>query len=228
MARTIGYIRVSTDDQADNGLSLRTQEESIRRYCELHELGDPSIVADAGLSAATMDRPGLQSIIEAVMCGDVDHVVVTSLDRLSRSTRDVLTLVVDTFDHRCGFHSVKQQLDTSTAMGRFVLTQWAALAELERGLISERTSEVLRGKKIRGERLGRNPFGFLPGPGELVPDPDTMPIALEIVRRRRAGETLREIRQDLTERGIPSPKGGEWSDSTVMRIANNRAYDGIR
>ena len=226
MGRVIGYIRVSTADQAEHGQSLDAQREMISRYCELHHLGTPEIVEDAGLSGKTMDRPGLQGILGGVRLGEVDHVVVTAIDRLSRSTRDILHLVVDLFDGHTGFHSVKQQLDTSSAMGRFVLTQWAAVAELERGVTVERITDALAEKQRKGERVGRTPYGFVDGPGELVVDPDRMAVVAEMFGLRSNGARLQQIADVLNDRGVESPRGGRWHPSSVKYILDNRALYG--
>lgn len=222
--RTIGYIRVSTEEQANDGQSIDAQRAMITRYCELHELEGLEFVMDAGISGSTLERPGLQRIVAEAEAGEIDQVVVTAIDRLSRSTRDVLHLVVDVFDGDVGFHSVKQSLDTSSAMGRFVLTQWAALAELERGLISERTSDALQQKVSKGERVGRAPFGFRPGPGELDPDPETMEHVYTMFEMRANGARLQQIADHLNERGIPSSRGGRWGAGSVKYVLGNTVY----
>lgn len=222
MGKVIGYCRVSTESQADSGHSLGAQQEMILQYCQLHNLPAPEFVVDAGLSGKTMDRPGLQELLAMTGRGEVAHVVVTALDRLSRSTKDILSLVVDVFDGEVGFHSVKQQLDTSSAMGRFVLTQWAALAALERELTAERVTDALHEKKRKGERIGRAPYGFKEGPGELQPDTDKLQIVASMFNLRDNGARLQQIADNLNERGIPSARGGKWYPAAVKYVLDNR------
>ena len=121
-------------------------------------------VTDAGLSGATLDRPGLQKVLESVRRHEVDAVVVLKLDRLTRSVKD-LGILLEAFD-RAGvaFSSVTDSFDTSTANGRLVLNVLGSVAQWERDIIAERTSDALQVKKAQGRRVGAVPFRFSLGP----------------------------------------------------------------
>ena len=241
MGKVIGYVRVSTEEQANNGAtseedkknnpdaevmkgySIAAQQNMISGYCKVHDLPEPEFILDEGFSGKDTNRPGLQELFRQVDEKQVDHVVVTAIDRLSRSTMDLLDTVCKRFGKEVGFHSVQQQLDTSSPMGMFSLTILGAFANLERDMISVRTKAGMAEKKRRGERVGRNPFGFKTGPGQLVVDEETMPIVIEIFMIRNYGARLQHIADTLNKRGLPSPRGGTWWPSTIKIILDNRA-----
>lgn len=142
----IGYARVSTARQADEGTSLATQQERLKAA------GAERIIEDGGRSGATTDRPGLRELQAAVRPGDT--VLVTRLDRLGRSTRDLLSIVEDWANNQVGFRCVDQGLDFSGSSGRFLLTLLGAVAELERSMILERTAAGRAAAKAAGKALG--------------------------------------------------------------------------
>lgn len=142
----IGYVRVSTTRQADEGTSLETQTERLRAA------GAERIIEDGGRSGATTDRPGLKELKAAVRPGDV--VLVTKLDRLGRSTRDLLTLVEDWTNQEVTLRCVDQGIDFGGSSGRFMLTLLSAVAELERSMILERTAAGRAAAKAAGHSLG--------------------------------------------------------------------------
>ena len=142
----IGYARVSTAKQADEGTSLETQ---CRR---LKEAGAEKVIQDGGRSGATTDRPGLAALRAAVRPGDT--VLVTKLDRLGRSTKDLLSIVEGWADQGIGFRCIDQGLDFTGPSGRFLLTLLGAVAELERSMILERTAAGRAAAKAAGRSLG--------------------------------------------------------------------------
>ncbi len=146
--QALGYARVSTDEQAREGVSLDAQQSRIRAYCEAKELELVDMLTDDGISGKTLDRPALGELVQRCERGEVGHVVVVKLDRLTRRTRDLLALVDDLFLARhIELHSVSESLDTSTPHGRFVLTLFGGLAQMERELIGERTRSALEYKR---------------------------------------------------------------------------------
>jgi site-specific DNA recombinase len=241
MGKVIGYCRVSTEEQANKGAtteeekkhcpysdiqkgySIASQQDMISTYCNLHELGEPTFLMDEGCTGSNTERPGLQTLLQLVQDKKVDHVVVVAIDRLSRSTMDLLDIVVRQFGDSIGFHSVREQLDTKSPMGRCVFTILAAFANLERDNISMRTKAALAEKKRRGERIGREPYGFLPGAGQLKIDPETFPVVKDILQMRGYGATLQQIADKLNERGVKSHHGGRWHPSSVKIVVGNRA-----
>ncbi len=135
-AQALGYARVSTDEQAREGVSLDAQVARTRAYAQAKELELLDVLTDDGISGKTLERPALRELIQRCEHGEVGHVVVVKLDRLTRHTRDLLALVDDLFLARhIELHSVAESLDTSTPHGRFVLTLFGGLAQMERELI---------------------------------------------------------------------------------------------
>src|SRR5262245_44341578 len=121
--RWIGYVRVSTQEQADGGVSLAAQQKRIRAWSDMHEIELLDVVADEGASAKNLARPGLQRVLQALREGEADGVVVAKLDRLTRRTRDLLDLVEELCQQRgLGLVSINETIDTSNAAGRLVLT----------------------------------------------------------------------------------------------------------
>ena len=195
--RAIAYVRVSTDKQADHGISLEAQEAKIRAYASVYDLDLVDVVVDAGASAKTLDRPGLSRVLSAVKRGEVDAVVVLKLDRLTRSVADLGTLV-DRYFQRCGLLSVSEQIDTRTAGGRLVLNVLASVAQWEREAIGERTSVAMKHKAAKGERVGAVPYGFtLADDGvSLVEVEAEQAVIVEARNLRAAGLSLRAVAAD--------------------------------
>ena len=156
--KIVGYLRVSTVEQARHGESLTTQRARIERYLELTDAELVDIIADDGKSGKSLDREGFQEVLRRLRSNEVDGICVSRLDRMTRRVRDLIMLVEDVFVRR-GKHLMKvaEQIDTNTPMGRAVLTILSAIAQLEREQIAERVHEVLQEKIRRGERAGSIP-----------------------------------------------------------------------
>ena len=127
----IGYVRVSTEDQAKEGVSLDNQKSKIVAYCQLKDLDLSEIIEDAGISAKNLKRPGVQRVLKLARTKQVDAIVVYKLDRIFRSTTDALETTKLFEKWAVSFHSIEETLDTQSAMGRFFFTLTAALAEME-------------------------------------------------------------------------------------------------
>jgi site-specific DNA recombinase len=203
--KAIGYIRVSTDGQAESGVSLGMQRTKVEAYCHLHDVELVEMICDDGYSAKNLQRPGIQKLLGMVDAGQVEAVVVYKLDRLSRRTRDVLDLVERFERANVAFHSIQESLDTKSAIGRFVLRTLASLAEMERDLISERTRDALAHLKAEGKHLGR--IGF-----------QNQQAIDEMKALHGRGWSYREIARDLAARGVPTDRGGNWTASTIRQV----------
>lgn len=219
--KAVGYIRVSTDRQATNGVSLDMQRQKITDYCTLNDFELVDVIEDAGLSGKSVDgRPGVQRAIELACSGEVQAVVVYKLDRLARNTIECLE-ISQRFDS-CGasLHSICEKLDTSTAMGRFFFTLTASLAEMERGIISERTSAALAQKRANGERTGGQvPYGFVgTDDGRLLVDYTEQRTIDRVFELRSTGLGYGSICQKLFNEGYRSRKGGRFVRNQIVRI----------
>lgn len=225
----IGYVRVSTQEQADMGVSLAAQEARIRAYCQVHGLELVELVIEEGVSAFTplADRPA--GFLARLKARRAAHVVGLKLDRLFRNAEDALRVTREWDEAGVGLHLVDmggQSVNTRTAMGKMWLTMLAGFAEFERGLTSERTAAALAHKKANGEAYGPTPYGFQRVEDELVADKAERKVVDKILARRAAGQTLRAIAEWLNTAGIPTKQGGRWYASTVKYLTDNTLYQG--
>lgn len=217
--RVIGYVRVSTAGQAESGLSIEAQRSKIEAYCGLYDLELVEIIVDAGESAKSLKRPGIDQLLSAVAAGSLDGVVVAKLDRLTRSMRDLHRLLEEVFS-KVELHSVAEKVDTSSAAGRLVLNVLMSVAEWEREAIGERTATALKAKKARGEKVGRAPYGFRWEAGELVSDEAEQKTVAVIKELRSRGLTLRAIKGEIEERGLLNRSGVAcWSLAVLSKVA---------
>jgi site-specific DNA recombinase len=228
--RTAAYLRVSTDEQADSGLGLEAQRARCLAMATVKNWNEPAVYCDAGISGTkdATKRPELQRLLSDVRAGNVDAVIILSLDRLGRKTRLVLDLVEELARHRVALVSCKESLDTTSPQGQFVLTMFAALAQLERDLVSERTKAALTERsKQNGDAGGRMPYGYVRVESGVVVDVEAIPTIKFIFNARKRGDSLRDIAAKLNERSIVGPRGGVWHHTSVKEVLANRdAYMG--
>lgn len=219
----VGYVRVSTKEQAESKLSLVHQEEKIRALASAHDHNLTRIFNDAAESAKDLNRPAVQELLEEVEKGRVGHVIIYKLDRLTRSVES-LGYLIRLFEKRgVTLSSVQESLDTSTASGRMVVNLLGMIAQWERETIAERTSAALSVKRSRNEKLGGiRPFGWAvkvkDGLKTLAPDPKETPTLKAILDARWSRKGYQEIAEDLNRRGIRPRDGSRWYASTVRAI----------
>ena len=217
------YARVSTEEQANSGLSLGAQIDKLRAYCRLYELDVVEAIEDAGESGKTLRRPGLQQVLDLLDEGKATGLVVTKLDRLTRSVSDWQTLIDGYFSERSGMtlFSVSDSIDTRTAGGRLVLNVLLSVAQWEREAIAERTRDALHAKINRGERVGSVRYGYqVDQDGRtLVLDEGEEMVVRMILSMANRKISLRRIASELDRRGIMTKKGmGKWTHTAVRRI----------
>ncbi|MEP0842536.1 MAG: recombinase family protein [Phycisphaerae bacterium] len=228
MNTAIGYIRVSTADQASDGVSLDAQRGKIASWCQANGYELARVHVDAGISGKRAEnRPGLQQALSAVCQSKGSALVVYSLSRLARSTTDAIAIAERLDRAGADLVSLSERIDTTTAAGKMVFRMLAVLAEFERDLIAERTTTALRFKASRGERVsGKIPFGYDLGPDGvmLVANAGEQGVIAEMQRLRSAGMTYRAIASELSRRGIPTKSGGnKWLFTSVKSILDRAA-----
>src|ERR1700691_288801 len=182
--KTVGYVRVSTDKQ---GISLEAQAEKIRAMALVQGAELSEIIVESGESAKSLNRPGMARLLAMVDAGKVKTVIVAKLDRLTRSVKDLCTLL-ECFERRgVALISVAESLDTGSAAGRLVLNIMGAVSQWEREAIGERTRDALRHKRSQGERVGNIAFGFRLAPdGEHLEQNPTEQASLEEIWKLRS------------------------------------------
>lgn len=222
ITRVVAYCRVSTEQQAERGLSLDAQRAQLEAYASLYSLEIATVEVDAGLSAKTLDRPALRRALQALERGEADGLLVCKLDRLTRSVRDLGELVERYFAlDRWALLSVGEQIDTRTAAGRLVLNVLASVSQWEREAIGERTAAALRLKAARSEFTGgRVPYGYrLADDGKhLERDSDEQRAMQEAQILRSTGASLRRIARELDARGYRARSGRPFTAEQVSRL----------
>jgi site-specific DNA recombinase len=220
MTRTIAYLRVSTDKQADKGVSLEAQQEKVNAYAALYDLDLVEVITDAGASAKTLNRPGLQTALAKLAKGEADALLVVKLDRLTRSVADLGALIEKHFvEGQAALLSVSEQIDTRSAAGRLILNILASVSQWEREIISERTRDAMQHKKAQGEYTGgKAPYGFLLNNDELTPDPFEQGVIEQARELRAAGLSLAKVAAELDRRGMQARNGRRFVDMQIKRM----------
>jgi len=222
--QAIGYVRVSTDRQAENGVSLEAQEAKIRAMATVQGAELDEVIVDGGESAKSLNRPGLQRLMALINAGKVQAVIVAKLDRLTRSVKDLCGLLELFEKRKVALISVAESLDTGSAAGRLVITIMGAVSQWEREAIGERTRDALTHKRRQGERVGNIAFGSRLAQDEqhLEPDPTEQDALAEIQRLRNQGTTLRGIAAALNHRQLKTRRGTAWRLESVARVLKIR------
>lgn len=225
--KAIGYIRVSTENQATEGVSLEAQEAKIRAWCDLNDYDLVDLHVDAGISGARADnRPGLQIALKAA-CTHHGALIVYSLSRLARSTRDTITIAEQLDRSKADLVSLSEKIDTTTAAGKMVFRMLAVLNEFERDQIAERTQAAMDHLRRKGKRISHViPFGFdLAADGETLIPNATEQKALALIKAlREDGMSLRKIGAYLEKKGILNKSGGHrWYPMTIKKILDREA-----
>lgn len=226
LKQVVGYIRVSTEEQARDGLSLAVQAEKIRAYAALNDLELLGIIEDAGISGKRIKaRPGIQKVLGMVKARQVDAVITYRLDRLARNTIECLEMAKVMDKAGVALHSISEKLDTQSALGRFFFTLTASLAEMERNLISERTTAALRLKRANGMKTGGAcPYGYrVDDTGKLIPCPEEQRCVTRIIELRDKGYSYKRIAETLTEEGYYTRRGTSFRETQIVRILRHAA-----
>jgi DNA invertase Pin-like site-specific DNA recombinase len=213
-------VRVSTERQAGEGVSLEAQAAKVRAMADVQDATLLRIIEDAGASGKSLQRPGLAELLAAVEARGMDVVIVAKLDRLTRSVRDLADLLDQFAKRGVSLVSVAESLDTGSAAGRLVLNVMASVSQWEREAIGERTRDALRHKKALGQRVGTVPFGQAVSVDgtTLVSHPEEQRLLAIIRDSRRAGLTLQQIADELNAQGSRTRRGSLWRLRSVHHL----------
>lgn len=208
----IVYLRVSTQEQADSGKGLAAQRAAIEAEADRRGWAVVEVIEDAGASGKDLERPGIKIALEALREGRADALVVSKLDRLSRSLLDFAQLLETARREKWSLLAL-DAVDTTSAAGEAQASMIAVFAQLERRMISQRTKEALAINRAQGKHHGAR---------RLVPDE----VVQRVVAQRKTGQSLQKIADGLNADAVPTARGGRrWYGSTVAAVLRSAAYE---
>src|SRR5450432_708666 len=218
--RAIGYIRVSTDKQADHGVSLQAQEAKIRAMAVVQGAEIIELIVDGGESAKNLNRPGMEKLLALVDERKVDIVLIAKLDRLTRSVKDLAELLERFQKRGVSLVSVAESLDTGSAAGRLVINIMTAVSQWEREAIGERTRDAMQHKRANGQCVGNLAYGYrISADGEHVePEPTEQAALAQIRGLRQQGRSLRAIAAALNGQALRTRRGTGYRHDHILRI----------
>jgi site-specific DNA recombinase len=211
----IAYLRVSTTAQAENGISLQSQEQRIRDYAQAKGLGPLTVIRDEGVSGSTpfAERPHYEEIVSSPK-----HLIAIRLDRMFRSTLDCLQTVTKLQAEGFTLHLLDMNLDTSTPIGRLFLSLVSAVAQFERETTRERTREAIAQARSEGKAIGPTPFGYTRTTDNvLIENPYEQKTITRARTLRKEGLTWERTAQTLNDEGHRTKNGLLWIPSNLCR-----------
>ena len=220
------YTRVSTEDQAKEGFSLDAQLDKLRSYCKARDWIIAGEYIDDGYSGRNVKRPAYTRMMEEM--DKWDTILVIKMDRIHRNSKNFMLMMEDLKKHSKEFVSMTESLDTSTAMGRFVMDIIQRIAQLESEQIGERVYIGMEQKaRTNGGVLGFNiPYGYDYSDGKLIIKEDEARVVKDIYSWYTEGKSMGEIAKMLNNSKIPTKKGGVWAKKTISTILKNPTYCG--
>ena len=249
------YTRVSTTQQVDRD-SLGTQEQRLRQYCQAHgyQVYRNKPYQDEGVSAKDTNRPGFEQLMRDIQAGNIQLVIVTRLDRITRSLKDLIQLMEFLHEHDARLVSLTENIDTTGPMGRFVLNLLGSIAQLEREIDSERVSADMHHRASTGKWTGGVvPLGYTskgkllrqflaagtdedqalkrankiaPVKGRLYVVEEDAQLVRTIYEDYLRFRSLRRVTHRLNTAGIRPPQGTSWAPTSIRRILTNPTYIG--
>jgi DNA invertase Pin-like site-specific DNA recombinase len=220
------YTRVSTEDQAKEGFSLDAQLEKLRSYCKARDWEITGEYIDDGYSARYVKRPAYNKMIEEI--DKWDALLVIKMDRIHRNSKNFMMMMEYLKKQDKEFVSMTESLDTSTAMGRFVMDIIQRIAQLESEQIGERVYIGMEQKaKTNGGILGFNiPYGYNYSNGKLIIKQNEAENVKNIFQNYLKGKSMKKIADELNSKNIPTKLNKTWGIQTVSVILKNPVYCG--
>lgn len=208
MKKIISYLRCSTTHQLDTH-SISHQRLKIDLYCKFHNLQLVEEIVDEGVSGKSTKREGYTRLMEMVKNKECDGVVVYSLSRFSRCVVDTLSSLQLMNDYAVTFHSLTENIDTSSPNGRFFLTILSSLSQLEREITSSRVKDTLKGLKMTNKPYSNDLYGYDKVDGSLVINDTEQKMIKKIVKLYKLGYTIHEIVKYVNSKGFKTKRGGK-------------------
>ena len=228
MVRVAIYIRVSTEEQAEEGYSLEAQQERLVAYCEAQGWDVAAVYADRGHTGRKISsRDAYRRMMDEKDTWDM--ILVMKMDRIHRNSKNFIEMMDNLERWGKKFTSMQEELDTSSAIGRFVVDMIQRIAQLESEQIGERTYMGMAQKAETGGLLGFNPpFGYSIAENDLAIVEAEAAVVREIFERYCGGESMEAIANGLNERGITTARKNRWTIHSIRHIIHNPAYAGFR
>jgi len=217
----VGYIRVSTTHQAQNGISLENQKKRIHDYCKYKGYELLEIIEDAGVSGGgNKNRNGFLTLLDKIEQNSFDVLILLSLERLSRDMVSLMLIEKFLSDHNTELHTIEGQIDTSSPDGFLSFAMKAFLSEMERRYVSQRTASAMGLKKSQGLVAGNVPFGFRrkENSDQLVEDKKEQIIIKLANKLYSKGYKLKDIVQELNGQGYTNRVGNKWVPVRVSAL----------
>jgi site-specific DNA recombinase len=225
--KAVGYIRVSTDMQAEKGTSLENQVDKIIEFCKNKGFFLENIYEDAGFSGKNTKRPGFQEMFNRLKKGDISAVVVWHSTRFARNLRDFINHMDVLEKKKIKFYSIEEP-GMSGSSGKAMRNLMAVFAEYQSDVTGEYTRSVKTNlKKNKKVYCAYPPLGFKNGDGVLVRDPKQMEMVETITTLKAQGYSLRQIAEHFNSQGITGSKNGKFYASTIQKILKNNIYENI-
>ena len=227
------YVRVSSEEQAKEGFSIRAQQDKLKDYIKIKDWELYDIYIDDGISGKNITaRPAINRMITDIVQKKVENVLVFKIDRLTRSTKDLISLMDLFNENNCAFNSLMESIDTHTPSGRMFIKIIGIFAEFERENIIERVSTALEKKVKEGyilSQYGLTPYGYDReiGNREITINEEEAPIIREIFNAYlNKHKSFNAIAEELNQRNIPSSNNATWGGFAVSYILANPIYMG--
>ena len=225
MSKAIGYIRVSTDMQADKGTSLENQVQRIKEYAKKKGLTLEHIYEDAGFSGKNTNRPAFKEMLERIDKGGVSALIVWHSTRFARNLRDFINHMAELEKKKVKFYSIEEP-EMSGSSGKAMRNLMAVFAEYQSDVTGDHTRSVKHNlKKNKKVYCPNPPLGYQNVDGKLVKDPFYYNIAQIIIEQYNSGTSLWKIAKGLNDKGIKGNKGGKFYPSTIKKVITNNIYD---
>ncbi|RHH70125.1 MULTISPECIES: recombinase family protein [Vagococcus] len=226
--KTAIYVRVSTNEQAEEGYSIDEQIDKLKKFCEVKDWQVANIYKDPGFTGSNIDRPGLKKLINDVENKKIETVLVYKLDRLSRSQKDTLFLIEDVFGiNNTNFVSLNENFDTSTPFGKAMIGILAVFAQLEREQIKERMTMGKIGRAKAGKAMSWHwaPFGYTHKDDSYEVVDLEAQIVKQIFHDYLSGISITKLRDKMNDEGHIG-KDIAWSYRTIRQTLDNPTYAG--
>ena len=224
------YIRVSSREQALKGYSTDEQKTRCKEYIRNLGLKYHRLYIDNGYSGKTLMRPAMQRLLDDIIAEKISHVVIWKLDRLSRNLTDTLLLIEELDKAGIGVISVTQAIDTTTTIGKVVISVLSGFSQIELENLSDRVRMGVRARFKEGKwKGGTTPYGYKYDLESemLVIDNDEAKVVKLIFEKYLEFESLKGVAKFLNEKSIPTRKSRKWQATTIVNILERETYTGI-